>query len=103
MTTGTKHLTPKPTDIASLQEKFFNLVWLARHRALRKGYQPDILAEADAAAERVEAAYPEDAEKVDDWTHGFNSGVLAALRLVSAIQGGETWGNAYADFPMLDT
>ena len=63
--------------IDELREKYFHLVWLARS----DGDDPRIVKER----ERVCSLYPQEIMDLDrhpDWSHGFNSGMLAALRLL---------------------
>lgn len=86
-------------EIQQLEKKYGKLVWYARNASLNKG---DLI-----TRKRIEELYPEEIEsyvKSDslDWTHGFNSGMLAGMRYVLQIveDGKEA---ADSDFPMLDT
>ena len=86
-------------EIQQLEKKYTKLVWYARNASLNKG---DLI-----TRKRIEELYPVEIEsykKSDslDWTHGFNSGMLAGMRYVLQIveDGKEA---ADSDFPMLDT
>lgn len=93
-----------------MEEKYFNLVWYARSKPSSVTNEP---------RKDVETKYPVEVKKLqaDDgnWTHGFNSGMLAGMRLVLGIME-ERDGNdvdeeqrmtkarcALSDFPMLDS
>ena len=87
-------------EIASWEQKYFYLVWYARSK-------PDEPA-SQSGRQRVEAAWPADLEELraDDtnWQHGFNSGCLAAFRLVQGLLGSEADAEfARDEFPFLDT
>ena len=91
-------------------EKYESLVWFARkypadHESWDK-VPADIKQGALNAASRVEELYPDEvdrlrSEECGDWEHGFNSGVLAALRFV--LHAAEDPEAAMDEFPMLDT
>ena len=96
-----------------MQEKYFNLVWYTRSK----------LSSVTAAPRKdVERKYPKEVSALrngdDNWTHGFNSGMLAGMRLMlGTMEEGD--GNdvdeeermtkedkvrsALAEFPMLDS
>lgn len=88
--------------ITGLEKKYFDLVWIARHKGEKEGL---------AAAARVRAMYPEEVERLSgdsgfnpDWEHGFNSGCLAAFRLVLGLLGTQADAQmAEEEFPFLDT
>lgn len=68
--------------LRELEEKYFDLVWLARSH-------PDERADIKICFDKVSAKYPGELEKLQseeegDWTHGFNSGILACSRLISS-------------------
>jgi hypothetical protein len=96
----------KKTDIIETviakQDKYFDLVWLARR--LPEDYNnPKIL----KIINRIKKEYPQEVESLSDaengnWEHGFNSGVLAAMRYILHL---DSEGVEFADieFPMLDT
>ncbi|MHC4137731.1 MAG: hypothetical protein ACYS0K_22530 [Planctomycetota bacterium] len=68
----------------AMLRKYERLVWFARSD-LNKTDVPDDIAEGRFKAYcDVEVDYPEEVEALGaehgDWQHGFNSGVLAALR-----------------------
>jgi hypothetical protein len=57
---------------------------------------------------KTQAKYPDECAKLDsdegDWHHGFNSGMLAAIRLIGGLEaGGEEAEFAIQEFPELDT
>ena len=88
------------SELEMWEKKYFNLVWYARTT-------PDEPA-SQAGRRRVEAAWPADLEELrsDDsnWQHGFNSGCLAAFRLVQGLLGSDDDAEfARQEFPFLDT
>ena len=97
--------------IAAMEEKYFDLVWYARKSPLEDAeYWSDTPAEIKTAAgnemAKVEEIFPDEVDALKcpdcgDWNHGFNSGMLAALRFV--IHAAEDPKEAQEDFPMLDT
>ena len=85
--------------IAGLEKKYFDLVWIARHKGEKEGL---------AGAERVRTMYPEEVARLSgehgSWEHGFNSGCLAAFRLVLGLMGTQADAQmAEEEFPFLDT
>ena len=87
-------------EIQAWEQKYFDLVWYARTT-------PDEPA-SQAGRKRVEAAWSVDLDELrsDDsnWQHGFNSGCLAAFRLVQGLLGSEADAEmAREEFPFLDT
>jgi len=80
-------LQPTPdsvqTKIEELQEKYFDLVWLARSRT-----ENHDIPNVKAAFDRTRVKYPGELEKLrgenGSWQHGFNSGMLACSRLLNA-------------------
>ena len=109
MTTTTD---PRAAALAAMEERYFSLVWYARKAPPEDAeYWADTTAEIKTAAlnemARVEEFLPEEVASLKcpdccDWSHGFNSGALAALRWVMTA---ESEGVELADeeFPMLDT
>jgi hypothetical protein len=83
-----------------LRDKYLRLVWYARKSPELLASRSDIAAQHASIAER----YPQETEALHgergDWQHGFHSGMLAALRLVS---GGVVKQHEWDDFPMLDS
>ena len=69
--------------IKEIQEKYFDLVWMARKDDDLLEERPDIRKIFD----EVSSKYPGELEKLasetGDWTHGFNSGMLACARVLS--------------------
>ena len=71
-------------------KKYDQLVWFARkHPSDHPSWNDvpeDIRTGALNSAARVEEMYPDEVDELQgensDWSHGFNSGMLAALRLV---------------------
>jgi hypothetical protein len=87
-----------------LEQKYFHLVWYARTDpgCIKDGHP------AMPGAVEVEMKMPEEVAKLRgdeaDWTHGFNSGCLAAFRLVQGLMGNKTEARcAEEEFPFLDT
>ena len=85
--------------LAGLETKYFDLVWIARHKGEKEGL---------AGAERVRTMYPEEVARLSgeygDWEHGFNSGCLAAFRLAMGLLGtNDDAQMAEDEFPFLDT
>lgn len=98
-------------EIQNLEHKYFNLVWYARKNpneddSYWDGVPEAIKEGAFEAMANVERDYPVEVDELQsddsDWHHGFNSGVLAALRFVMTaneinIEQAKEW------FPELDT
>ena len=82
-----------------LIKKYEDLVWYVRKR-------PEDRENGDCnqAMTVIEEKYPDELIKLtndeENWHHGFNSGMLACLRLIS---GGRITNNTLNEFPMLDT
>lgn len=86
--------------IGELEKKYFDLVWYARS----KPSEPL----GKSGRERISKALPEECARLSgaggDWEHGFNSGCLAALRLVQGLLGSAADAQqAEEEFPFLDT
>ena len=109
------------TSVKDLTEKYEALVWYARKpriagervdlEYIREHYGSErgdaIIQGAYDGAVKVEQQYPEEVDAlnaVDDsasWKHGFNSGMLAALRLMRPRTRIDQ--QRLEEFPMLDT
>lgn len=101
------------TTLREKTGKYHDLVWYARIKDRVDDLEGDTKVKASAAIARIEAAYPEEVAKLDkenaddenfnpDWDHGFNSGMLAALRyFMDGIR--HDLDTANEDFPQLDT
>lgn len=99
--------------VMALEDKYFKLVWYARSDKVLPKERADLplnnRSEIDARHTEIEAAYPEEVANLafDEeaaWHHGFNSGCLAAARLImGAHDGGDLWQLAQDSFPMLDS
>ena len=97
--------TPQHEKIRILHEKnekYLDLVWLARKKPEDRKDRT-----INAVIKRVEYSYPKEVADLSsvengDWHHGFNSGMLAALRYVETL---DSCGfvQAEMDFPMLDS
>ena len=106
------------------EKKYFDLVWYARSPPSDDPSWVDtpesIRTGALNSQAKVEEMYPDEVDELkseaSDWTHGFNSGMLACLRLVMTAQNreqltddeGETYwyggvDDAVEEFPFLDT
>ena len=78
--------------IGEMEDKYFDLVWYARKDKDRNGAYwnrtpENIKQGAFKNIARIEEFYPDECDELNcpkrgDWTHGFNSGVLAAMRFV---------------------
>ena len=77
--------------VSEMSDKYLDLVWYARspHKSvIRDVYNKnsdDIIESALNAQARIEEKYPDDIDTFNespDFKHGFNSGMLAALRYV---------------------
>ena len=70
--------------IKQIMDKYFDLVWMARKDEALMRARPDIR----KIFNETSAKYPGELKKLQseegDWTHGFNSGMLACSRLLSA-------------------
>jgi hypothetical protein len=87
-------------EIANWEKKYFDLVWYARTTPDEPASQP--------GRTRVEAAWSADLDELRSdgtgWQHGFNSGCLAAFRLVQGLLGSKADAEfAREQFPFLDT
>ena len=84
-------------------EKHERLVWFARSDLSMTDVPEDVAEGRFQEYCAVEADFPEEAEALGgengDWQHGFNSGVLAALRWMQE----EDRVRADEEFPQLDT
>ena len=111
--------------MVELLEKYESLVWYARSRPADDpswaDTPEDIRTGALNSQAKVEEMYPDEVDKIKsasgDWEHGFNSGMLACLRLVLTSKNPELlWHEddgtpvfhggvkeAIASFPELDT
>lgn len=86
-------------------DKYFDLVWYARKDEVKllEEERYDIL----ATMKKIEKKYPKETEELNDpeladWSHGFNSGMLAASRLyLTMIE--ENCEQAIEEFPFLDS
>ena len=76
------------TYLDKLGDKYESLVWYARGNfRVLPGVPKEIIDGAKDQASRLEEIYIDEVQALKDprrgdWTHGFNSGMLAALRLV---------------------
>ena len=92
--------TPTKTElIKELNDKYFNLVWLARKHP--EDFKNQLVHEQ---YQRIEEQYPQEVDDLlnanTDWHHGFNSGMLACLRLIGT---GRMTMQKIVEFPELDT
>ncbi len=89
--------------ISNCTGKYFDLVWYARCDQQKR--LEEECYEALNACQRIQKQYPEEVEALgedDNWSHGFNSGMLAASRLyLSMIE--DNVEQALEDFPELDS
>ena len=76
--------------LQTLEEKYESLVWFARSNPKDSVFWDKVPAEIRTGAlnsqARVEEQYPDEIDELrsdhGSWTHGFNSGMLACLRLI---------------------
>jgi len=87
---------------SAMENKYFDLVWFAR----KTDEHYNTIPLAREAMDRIMNQYEEEVENLSgeqgDWHHGFNSGCLAAFRL---ILGMADYGveEAVEEFPFLDS
>jgi len=85
--------------------KYFDLVWYARSNASKHTNNVNTMIAVIENQKRIEKEYPEEVDalsKDDNWSHGFNSGMLAASRLyLGMIE--ESVEDAILEFPCLDS
>ena len=87
--------------IIEKHDKYSDLLWYAR-----SGPENESIKGVKENVDRIETLYPNEVEKLQsengDWQHGFNSGVVAIIRYILAM---EDFGLEHADeeFPMLDS
>jgi hypothetical protein len=98
-------ITKKHTlnELKQLEKKYETLVWYARKSPQQIATFPGL----QAAIDRVEQQYPDEtaalrSAQCGDWSHGFNSGMLAAARLVQDLMKLHP-DVAYINFPDLMT
>ena len=124
---------PETSDLLNFEDKYFDLVWLARKPHFEndpdggveylEDTSDDIALKCRQQIIKIREKYPEEAEllaipgKTGDWNHGFNSGCLATIRWVFTLMDDtvitpEETGipikqggleEANANFPFLDT
>jgi hypothetical protein len=96
--------------LQDMEMKYERLVWFARKPPEDDPWwdtiRPDIKTAAHEAMADMERDYPKEVASLKgesgDWEHGFNSGMLAAIRWVWSASG-EGVSHANAMFPELDT
>jgi len=87
-------------DTRKLMDKYYELVWLARRT--QEDYE---LPNIKVLIDETRAKYPLESANLaysdeSNWHHGFNSGMLACLRLVSCAR---IYPQNMEEFPFLDT
>ena len=87
-------------NTSELMKKYSDLVWLAR-KSNEDFENPIIKLQIDIVCNK----YPEESQQLlygedSSWEHGFNSGMLACLRLVSCAR---IYPEKMEEFPFLDT
>ena len=88
-------------NILQKQNKYVDLLWYARSNPLNESIEG-----VKENKERIEELYPNEVKELQsengDWQHGFNSGMVAALRYVLTM---DDLGLDQADeeFPNLDS
>ena len=94
--------------LCEMEDKYHTLVWYAR--SYPPGH-PDHAPAAMAPQMEAQDRYPKETAAIGsdagEWHHGFNSGMLAALRfMLTAMDSDSEFGGlhlAREEFPMLDT
>jgi hypothetical protein len=88
-------------NIIEKQKKYADLIWYAR-----SSRKDNSIAGVKENKDRIEELYPDEVNDLQnedgDWHHGFNSGMVAALRYILTMDdlGLE---QANEEFPMLDS
>ena len=75
-------------EMYKLANKYCDLVWYARSGCFLDKHSPEVKDEVLNMRAKVEEMYPKDIEQYNrhgDFSHGFNSGCLAAFRLISKV------------------
>tara|TARA_R100001163_G_C5021558_1_gene164239 strand:+ start:69 stop:392 length:324 start_codon:yes stop_codon:yes gene_type:complete len=106
-----RNVKTKEEKINEMAEKHFNLVWFARRSPEQVEQYPSPAREqAMDALKEIERKFPDDVLRISsvdgDFWHGFNSGVLASLRLIQGLDAATTKEEEEAEFeefPFLDT
>jgi len=93
-----KHLLE---NIIEKHDKYADLLWYAR-----SGPENDLIKGVKENKERIENLYPNEVKELQsersDWSHGFHSGMVAALRYILTIdESGLEQANEW--FPELDS
>ncbi len=89
--------------IDNCNDKYFKLVWYARCDQQKR--LEEECYEALKSCREIEKKYPEEVKALsedDNWSHGFNSGMLAASRLYLSMIEYDV-EQALEDFPELDS
>jgi hypothetical protein len=87
-------------NLQQTRDKYVDLLWYARSNPKHINIK-----RVKENKERIETLYPSEVKGLQeqgDWNHGFNSGMVAALRYILTI---DELGKEVADeeFPMLDS
>lgn len=99
-------MTDATKRMAELEQKYFDLVWIAR-RSPEEACQDDY--PGLNAYCRINREHKKDVAELTgehaDWQHGFNSGCLAAFRLALGLLSDDPEDREMAiqEFPFLDT
>jgi hypothetical protein len=87
-------------SVIKMSEKYEDLVWYTRSG--RNIDIPSVMSQRN----RLEDMYPKETEELSsesgDWSHGFNSGMLAGMRYILTMME-YTLEDAEENFPELDT
>lgn len=94
-------------ELLEMMEKYGHLVWYARSGCNLRNHKPEVTRNVLIARRKVELKYPNEVETYHEdetgyWQHGFNSGILAALRFIFDAQC-MSLSAARDEFPNLDT
>ncbi|MFM2392993.1 MAG: hypothetical protein RLZZ546_975 [Bacteroidota bacterium] len=88
--------------VVEKEDKYFDLVAYARKSPEMYETIPKVKEMVDKIRELYPAEVADLGGKDSDWTHGFNSGMLAGMRYVLTLFS-EDKETAEEDFPFLDT
>lgn len=92
-------------NLSPLHSKYLDLVWYARSGVDFEKHSKEVQEKVLQSQDKIIEKYPDeikDYEETPEWTHGFNSGMLAAIRFIYTMED-EGLENAVEEFPELYT
>jgi hypothetical protein len=91
--------------LSKLEDKYCRLVWYARSD--KYNLLSNEVYEALSSMNEIESLYKDDVDELlndeTNWQHGFNSGMLAGIRLVIGMMNKDGYQDSIDEFPFLDT